>query len=60
MDHPTHRLNFYQEDRKKIVYCSVCSREETQLSAPCPGKYVPLSMEQNNTKIVDKSVDTTK
>lgn len=40
-EHSSHKLEAYKDDAHKwIVYCSVCSREEENLSTPCPGKFV--------------------
>ena len=55
MDHPTHRINFYHDNRKRVVYCSVCSREEADLSTPCPGKFIPESADSARN-----GVDTSK
>lgn len=51
-DHPSHRLDSYVDsDRKRVVYCRVCSREEENLSSPCPGKFVPLSQDNEVDKL---------
>lgn len=53
MIHPSHTLDAYQDsDRKWIVFCKVCSREEENLSTECPKKFIPLS--QDATFAVDK------
>ena len=54
MDHPTHRLNFYHDNHKRIVYCEKCSREDADLSTPCPGKFVPLSVNNSNQTVDTK------
>lgn len=56
-EHATHKqLDSYDNgDRKWVVFCSVCSREEENLSGPCPGRFVPLSKDKEFTaEAVDK------
>lgn len=50
-DHPTHKLDSYKDGFKWVTFCRVCSREEENLSTPCPGKFVPLSQDK---EIVDR------
>lgn len=45
-EHSTHRIDSYKDGHSWVVFCSVCSREEENLSAPCPGKFVPLSKDK--------------
>lgn len=49
-EHPTHKLDSYADsDRRRVVFCVVCSREEENLGSPCPGKFVPLSHDRVDT-----------
>ena len=36
MDHPTHRLSAYCDNRRRVVFCSLCGKEEDEgLEKPC-------------------------
>lgn len=48
IDHPTHILSTYDDDRKKVVFCALCSAEGDFLAVPCPGKFIP-----NRERVVD-------
>ena len=57
-EHPSHKLDSYKDtDRRWIVFCKVCSREEENLSSPCPGKFVPLSQDKFFNEPVDKTTE---
>lgn len=50
-DHPSHKLDTYHDvDHKWVTFCTVCSREEENLSDPCPGKFVPVRREISCTE----------
>lgn len=52
--HLSHKLETYKDDEHHwITYCSVCSREEENLSTPCPGKFVSLTLDEK----VDKTTE---
>lgn len=48
MDHPTHKLDTYHEDRVLVAFCKLCSAEGVFLAEPCPGKFIP-----NRERLID-------
>ena len=57
-EHPSHKLDSYKDtDRKWIVFCTLCSREEENLSSQCSGKFLPLSREIS-CDVIRKHLDT--
>lgn len=41
MDHPTHKLDAYHDDRCLVTFCRVCSAEGEFLAVECPNKFIP-------------------
>lgn len=50
MEHPSHKLDAYQDSAFKwVTFCSVCGKEEENLSCVCPGKYENKKHEKVDT-----------
>lgn len=49
MDHPSHKLSAYLDDRVWVTFCKLCSAEGNFLAEPCPGKFVVRSANQVDT-----------
>jgi hypothetical protein len=55
---PAHNISQYRDGNVWVAFCTVCSQEESDLSNPCPGKFVGIK--KPSCESVDKRVDKAK